>query len=337
MSARLESVQAFRHEALLYSGWEEFILGTLPFIRNGLNAHEAILVVVSAEKRAVLRTALDRDADRVLFADMAQVGSNPALIIPAWQAFVRKHGSTAAGLRGIGEPIWKGRPDDELAECQRHESLLNVAFAGGRPWRLLCPYDMAQLDEAVITEARKSHEFVNEAGTSAPSETFRGVEACREPFSQPLPEPDHRFDEFVFSESDLASVRDMALRQAHAARMPEPRARDLVAALNEIATNALMHGAGRCGLRIWRDQGKLICEVRNSGSFDHPLADRQEPGPEASSPRGLWLANQLCDMVQIRALSDGTAVRVHMRTDTGVDRNLMHGHQVEPERTDRLN
>ena len=28
---------------------------------------------------------------------------------------------------------------------------------------------------------------------------------------------------------------------------------------------------------------------------------------------GLWLANQLCDLVQIRSLPAGTAVRLHMR------------------------
>ena len=320
MSAQLASTAAFRHEALIYSGWAEFILGTLPFIRDGLNADESILVVVSAEKAAVLRTALDRDADRVLFADMAEVGANPALIIPAWQAFVREHGGSAPGIRGIGEPIWKGRPDDELVECQRHESLLNVAFAGGLPWRLLCPYDKGQLDEAVIEEARRSHEFIYEAGTSNPSEIFRGVAASGNPFNQPLPEPGHnRVDELVFGKSDLALVRQVVLRYALAAGVTQPRARDLVVAVNEVATNALVHGAGECRLRMWQDRAKLICEVRNDGLFDRPLADRQEPGRDASSPRGLWLANHLCDLVQIRALAGGTTVRLHMAHGAGAE------------------
>jgi prepilin-type processing-associated H-X9-DG protein len=34
-------------------------------------------------------------------------------------------------LRGAGEPIWPERRPAELVECQRHESLLNVAFADG--------------------------------------------------------------------------------------------------------------------------------------------------------------------------------------------------------------
>lgn len=324
MSTQLQSGAAFRHEALLYSGWAEFIVGTLPFIREGLKADEPVLVVVSAEKGSVLRTALDRDADRVLFADMAQVGANPAHIIPAWQAFLREQSGRAAGLRGIGEPIWKGRPDDELVECQRHESLLNVAFAGGRPWRLLCPYDKGLLDEAVVEEARRSHEFVQEAGALTSSDGFRGVEASGRPFSQPLPQPDRDdIDELAFDRSGLGSVREMVLRKALAAGMPDARAMDLVAALNEVATNALIHGAGKCRLRVWRDRTKLVCEVLDDGLFDRPLADRQEPGTEASAPRGLWLANQLCDLVQIRALPQGTIVRLHMRVDSAPHLNVM--------------
>ena len=58
---------------------------------------------------------------------------------------------------GIGEPVWPGRSDAELVECSRHESLLNLAFDGGRPWRLLCPYDSVQLTPSVLAEACRNH------------------------------------------------------------------------------------------------------------------------------------------------------------------------------------
>jgi hypothetical protein len=28
---------------------------------------------------------------------------------------------------------------------------------------------------------------------------------------------------------------------------------------------------------------------------------------------GLWIANQVCDLVQLRSFADGCAVRIHMR------------------------
>jgi len=51
---RYRPVEGFRHEALLYAGDQEFLAGTSAFIRDGLSADEAILVVVSAAKIAAL-------------------------------------------------------------------------------------------------------------------------------------------------------------------------------------------------------------------------------------------------------------------------------------------
>ena len=53
----------FRHEALLYDGEVGFLTGTLPFIREGVAAREPVLVV-SAARVGLLRSALGGDADR---------------------------------------------------------------------------------------------------------------------------------------------------------------------------------------------------------------------------------------------------------------------------------
>jgi hypothetical protein len=42
-----------------------------------------------------------------------------------------------------------------------------------------------------------------------------------------------------------------------------------------------------------------------------PLVGRVRPTPDAQSGRGVWIANQLCDLVQIRSGRSGTVVRVH--------------------------
>jgi anti-sigma regulatory factor (Ser/Thr protein kinase) len=248
----------------------------------------------------------------VLFADMAEVGANPARIIPAWHDFVTRHGGEGRRLRGIGEPIWKGRSASELIECQRHESLLNVAFGHGQPWWLLCPYDTEKLDEAVIDEARRSHEFVTEGTHAKTSETFRGIEASGAPFDVPLPEPGTEFGQMTFGPSDLAAVRAMVAHHAQTAGL-EARAKELVSAINEVATNSIRHGGGNGTFRVWQEDSALVCEIRDRGRFDKPLADRVRPTSSVSAPRGLWLANQLCDLVQIRTLPAGTVVRIHMR------------------------
>jgi anti-sigma regulatory factor (Ser/Thr protein kinase) len=306
------AVDRFRHEALLYAGWAEFVAGTVPFIRDGVRAGEPVLVVESVDKIQMLRVALGDDADAVLFADMADVGANPARIIPAWHDFVSRHGGSGQRLRGIGEPIWKGRSADELVECQRHESLLNVAFGHGQPWWLLCPYDTEKLDDMVIDEARRSHEFVTERSHATSSEIFRGIEGSGAPFDVPLPEPGTALEQMTFGPSDLATIRALVLRHARSAGI-EARAAELVTALNEVATNSIQHGGGNGTLRVWQEDSALVCEVRDKGRFEKPMADRERPLTKTSAPRGLWLANQLCDLVQIRTLADGTVVRLHMR------------------------
>lgn len=63
---------------------------------------------------------------------------------------------------------------------------------------------------------------------------------------------------------------------------------------------------------MWRDSSAITCEVRDSDRLQSPLVDRERPAPGAAGSRGLWLANQLCDLVQIRTFATGTAVRLHM-------------------------
>ncbi|HWG98689.1 MAG TPA: ATP-binding protein, partial [Pilimelia sp.] len=66
-------------------------------------------------------------------------------------------------------------------------------------------------------------------------------------------------------------------------------------------------------IRLWRDGAALICEIRDAGYItDRPLLGRQRPTIDQTGGRGLWLANQLCDLVQIRSTTAGTIVRLHV-------------------------
>ena len=95
--------------------------------------------------------------------------------------------------------------------------------------------------------------------------------------------------------------------------MSPARTEDLLLAVNEVATNSLRHGAGTGYLRMWEEGDGVICEVRDAGTFDRPLAGRFRPTPEQIGGYGLWVANQLCDLVQVRSFEVGTVVRLHMR------------------------
>jgi anti-sigma regulatory factor (Ser/Thr protein kinase) len=85
--------------------------------------------------------------------------------------------------------------------------------------------------------------------------------------------------------------------------------------VNEVATNSLRHADGWGVIRIWEEPHALVCDVRDGGTFDEPLAGRERPVPEEIGGFGLWLSNQVCDLVQIRSFPAGTVVRLHMHRD----------------------
>jgi anti-sigma regulatory factor (Ser/Thr protein kinase) len=307
-----ETDTGFCHEALLYAGLEEFLHGTAAFIREGAAAGESALVVVSPDKSELLRGELGADAEHVQFADMAQVGSNPARIIQAWRDFVAERSPGGRPLRGIGEPIGPDRTAAQLVECQRHETLLNLAFAETAAFWLMCPYDTEALDPAVIDEALRSHPHVCRDGDHVPSAAYGGIAAASAPFGEPLPEPVPPPKELYFEAASLAALRQyVALRGSDAGLTPRRR-EDLLLAVNEVATNSLRHAEGWGVLRVWEEPHALICEVQDAGSFDRPLAGRERPVPDQIGGFGLWLSNQVCDLVQIRSLPVGSVVRLHM-------------------------
>jgi len=304
--------QAFVHEAFLYRDSEEFLRGMLRFIRAGTEKGEPVFVVLSAEKIERLKDALGEDADRLLFADMAEVGANPARIIAAWREFVDVHGAGAQPIRGIGEPIWAGRSDPELAECHRHESLLNLAFADTPSFRLLCPYDVSALDPKVVEEAERTHPFVSDLESFRDSGSYRGMDSIAAPFADELGEPPARAEKLAFDGDSLAEVRGLVARWAKRVGLAGPRAENLVLAANEIATNSIRHGGGAGILRLWEEDGVLLCQIEDRGHIAEPLAGRLQPVLDKPGGRGLWLANQLCDLVQVRTFEDGNVVRIHM-------------------------
>ena len=298
---------ALRHEALFYLGADDLVERLEGFVRGGLEAGETTLVVLRSGPLERLRSALPHaTAGQVLYADMAEVGRNPARIIPAWRSFVDDH---PGPLRGVGEPIWSGRSPDELVESERHEALLNLALAEADLW-LVCPYDTRSLPAAVLEEAAINHPLLWEGARHRRSDGYAGLDDVARPFDRALPQPAGSVSELPFGPDDVPAVRRFVDARVHELGLPPGRAQDLVLAASEVATNSLRHGGGRGVVRVWRHGESVACEVRDAGRFDRPLAGRERPRIEQRSGYGLWLANQLCDLVQIRSWESGSVVRL---------------------------
>jgi hypothetical protein len=294
----------------MWSDAREFtsILG--PFIEEGLSAGEPVMVAVIKEHANWLRDALGASARKVKFVDMAVLGRNPARIIPAWQSFLDDHSAGGKPVRGIGEPIWAGRRPEEVLECQLHEALLNVAVDPKTPFWLICPYDARGLDAEVIEEAHRSHLTVMEGNHPHGHSLYGGrthVEAMFEAGLAPLAgDP----GESIFTREDVNRVFGIVTLDAYAAGLGSDKISDLAGTVRRLAVASLSRGATQGTVRIWHSPQALVCEVCDDTRIDDVLIGRRSV--HADGPDGLWQANELCDLVQVRSGPAGTTVRLHM-------------------------
>ena len=309
--------ERYRHECLLYRGKDEFLAEIVPFIQDGLERGQQVMVAVAEPRLQALRDALGDDASFVVFADMAELGRNPALIIPAWREFAAA--ANGSPIRGVGEPIWAGRSDAEIVECQFHEALLNVAVAPDMPLWLLCPYDIGELPDALVVEALRSHPLIAEANSDPTDATGRDDDGNRLYGGQPhamslfaadLPEPTAPTTAVPFDDERHAEAATRILRFAAQAGIPAQRSAKLVTAIDEIATVGIRE-TGHVRIRLWRADGAVVCEVGDRSMVNDPLIGRTSTLTPKSRERGIRLANELCDLVQVRSNSTGTFVRMH--------------------------
>ena len=140
--------------------------GALGFVNAGLDEDEPVLVSAPGSGISFLRERMNGQAHRVNWADTAREGANPARIMPVLRAFADAHAGRP--VRFLQELAWAARTSAEQREAIRHEALINVAFAAARV-RVLCSYDSAQLDPAIIRSAMSTHPVFVAGGTAKPA------------------------------------------------------------------------------------------------------------------------------------------------------------------------
>lgn len=299
--------ETFHHPALFYRGDREYVAVTTSFVRDGLAAGEPVAVAVPADRLRLISSALGAQAGRVRLLDMRQAGRNPGRIIPAvLRDFADRH--PGRRVRIIGEPIWPGRTALERPACAQHEALINFAFAG-REVTILCPYDAARLSPEVLDEAARTHPVLRDDAGERPSGEYAPelvLDACNRPFDEPgscvsLP----------FDRTDLSAARALAVREAARLGIDGDRLDDIRLAVTELGANSLDHGGGSGTVRVWDDDGLLVCEVADKGHITDPLAGRRPVDAHSPGSRGLLIVNLVSDLVRVYTAPGTTVVRAY--------------------------
>jgi hypothetical protein len=300
------------HEALPYASTDELVAAAAPFLREGLRAGEQALIVTGATNLLLLRQVIEPDGLAADFVDARRWHRFPARSLAACDRYIKRHANRGRRVRVVFEPVWAGRTPLETTEWKRYESVLNVAFARSGAW-LLCPYDTTALDPSIVADALRTHPWVRAEGARSPSAEYVDPAAFSAACdAEPLPEPPAdavavRFD----AKRDLSAVRTMVGEAAGAAGLGPRRVPEAVLAVHEIASNAIVHGSGRGLLRTWLAGGELLFQVSGNAPIRAPFPGHLPPRLDTEGGRGLWLARQLCELLQVRSTPDGSVIRLH--------------------------
>jgi anti-sigma regulatory factor (Ser/Thr protein kinase) len=240
---------------------------------------------------------------------MADLGANPGRVLGLWATALAEAGAAGRQLRGVGEPAYPGRRTVEFDECHLHELLFSPAFDDGPAWRLMCPYDVRRLPAAVHHRALHSHpEWSTVTGRgSTHADLAAGLAQA---FAAALPPPSGAALRGTFSAGDVRAVRHTVASWARSCRLSVEQVEAMELAASELATNAVVHGAGSGTVAMWADPRAAVLEVGDGARLTDPLVGRFRPEPGQEGGAGIYLLHQLCDLLQLRSGPGGTTARV---------------------------
>jgi transcriptional regulator with XRE-family HTH domain len=168
--------QLLEHRVLGYRSEEEFLAAVVPFLAEGLERSEYLLVVTTKAKIGLLRDTIDGRSERVDFVDSADLYRSPREAFTRYRTFVKESfGAGASWIRIVGEPVWAGRSGAEIAAWTRYESLINVALASS-PATIVCAYDLRSLPMEVVTDAHRTHPQVAHGNAAVESPAYQEPE-----------------------------------------------------------------------------------------------------------------------------------------------------------------
>jgi anti-sigma regulatory factor (Ser/Thr protein kinase) len=281
------------HEAAFYGSDDELLALVVPFLQEGVDAGEPVVVTFADRNAALVRAVFGPD-DGITFLPGADQYARPALAIRQYQAlFAALVGEGAEQIRVVGDvphPGTGGRWD----EWVRYEGLVTSAYDAFPVWGL-CPYDTRTAPEDVLADVYATHPHVATLDGHHVNAEFRdpaAVVVARRP--EPLPEGVP--NDALLSPS-AAEARRSAGAAGDAAGLDRVRLGDLVLIASELVTNAHAHGRPPVTMELWTGPGRVLLAVTDAGAGPaDPFAGLQDPGLTPDG-RGLWLTHQLADAV----------------------------------------
>lgn len=298
-------------DALVFGSDAELVELVAPFLRGGLAAGEAVVLVCADRRSALLVDAVGADP-RLAVLPVPQVWRRPLDAMRDYERLIEQEVRAGRRLRVVADSDFGAGPLD-WSEWARFEAASHHSARADPVWSI-CLLDRREAPEPVIAATERLHANCWNHGVrtgsptyAAPAENLRRDAYVRTDPLERTP-PAVRADD-VAGPSDLAGLRHAVGTELARAGVPPWRSHEFVLAVSEMVANAIRHGRPPVRARLWSTPRRVLCTVTDAGAgFDLPLSsylfDPAQPG------LGLHLARQLCDQLNLCWTPAGFTVRL---------------------------
>jgi anti-sigma regulatory factor (Ser/Thr protein kinase) len=299
------------HEASFYDSTDDFLAVAVRFLEQGVEAGEPTLVTLGGATAEIVRRAMPRTAG-IAFLDDRDRRSKPARIIQDHREIIAGHAADGAEqIRILGETPHPGH-GAPWGWWARYEATINHAFAEFPLWNL-CPYDVRITPDSVLDDAARTHphiattdgaHLVNPRYQDPAEFLVRQLPGDADPLEETPP---------VVDLLDPTPAVARQVTRAAGADLPPGMIEvdDMVMAVSEAVTNALLHGRPPVRLRLWSGTDRLVATISDGGSGPvDPFVGLLPTTITTSAGMGLWLAHHLCSHVGLDRTTDGFVLRL---------------------------
>ncbi len=302
------------HEGAIYASDSELRDTALPFLSDGLDAHEPTYVILGPHGDQLVRRELG-EREGLHYLPATDVYVNPAMTVKGYRDVLTAE--VAAGAEQIRFITEVPHPGTGSAWdwWGRYESAVNEIFADIPVWAI-CTYDERTTPTEVLDEVRRTHPYLaRPGGEHAPNGGYESPAAFIYHRSHPYSDPLEAGEPVVaLTDPSLTEARRAAVAVTQALFGTET-ADNLALAVSEVVANAQRYGRSPVELRVWAGPDRVVATVKDGGTGIRDATIGLAPvDSDQRSGRGLWIANQLCDHLGITRSHDGFLIRLVVGT-----------------------
>jgi anti-sigma regulatory factor (Ser/Thr protein kinase) len=296
---------ALRHSALVYESQDAYVARAVPFLREGLEAGEGVIVAHTKPGLAMMREALGPDAAHVTFVDVGSAYTRPARTLAAYHKVYVEQLQRTPTLRAVAD-VQFGPEPAEWDIWTGYEAVFNRSF-GHLPAWVLCSYNANGTPDPILEGVWQTHPEVVHRDAWTASDVYEDPNHVLRRIT-PVPKSLPELRSIAFGR-DVEHFRERLARELISDEVSERKVLEMLLAATEIATNAIRHGGGVEDVRVGRSDGRFVCEIIDPGpGFDEPAAGYLAPRDGVG--RGLWVARQLTWRIEFFRSPRGFTARI---------------------------